>query len=343
MNKEKDFGQGSVSANILRLAIPMTLAQLINVLYNVVDRIYIGHIPHTSTQALTGIGLTLPVITIITAFANLFGMGGAPLFSMARGADEPERAERIMGNSFAMLLASGALLAVFCYLFKHPLLYLFGASDVTYPYANAYISIYLLGTLFVMVSLGMNNFINAQGFGVTGMLTVSIGALLNLVLDPLFIFVFHMGVRHYPIPMCLLHLGTSFSYRRKSNYKINKKTITFKFLAYKGNLRPGLIWICHVNYQQFCPDHVQCYPAEIRRRPVCRNHDGNQFRSGDYNHASHGNYQRGTAHYEFQLWGEKIWKGEVCHFLYCYILYCIYSGNVGIPILFPARLHPDVQ
>ena len=131
MNKEKDFGQGSVSANILRLAIPMTLAQLINVLYNVVDRIYIGHIPHTSTQALTGIGLTLPVITIITAFANLFGMGGAPLFSMARGADEPERAERIMGNSFAMLLASGALLAVFCYLFKHPLLYLFGASDVT--------------------------------------------------------------------------------------------------------------------------------------------------------------------------------------------------------------------
>ena len=195
MNKEKDFGQGSVSANILRLAIPMTLAQLINVLYNVVDRIYIGHIPHTSTQALTGIGLTLPVITIITAFANLFGMGGAPLFSMARGADEPERAERIMGNSFAMLLASGALLAVFCYLFKHPLLYLFGASDVTYPYANAYISIYLLGTLFVMVSLGMNNFINAQGFGVTGMLTVSIGALLNLVLDPLFIFVFHMGVR----------------------------------------------------------------------------------------------------------------------------------------------------
>ena len=195
MNKEKDFGQGSVSANILRLAIPMTLAQLINVLYNVVDRIYIGHIPHTSTQALTGIGLTLPVITIITAFANLFGMGGAPLFSMARGADEPERAERIMGNSFAMLLASGALLAVLCYLFKHPLLYLFGASDVTYPYANAYISIYLLGTLFVMVSLGMNNFINAQGFGVTGMLTVSIGALLNLVLDPLFIFVFHMGVR----------------------------------------------------------------------------------------------------------------------------------------------------
>lgn len=192
---KKDFSQGSVAVNILRLALPMTLAQLINVLYNVVDRIYIGHIPHTSTQALTGIGLTLPVITIITAFANLFGMGGAPLFSMARGANNSERAGRIMGNSFSMLLLSGVVLAALCMMFKRPLLYLFGASDVTYPYADAYLTIYLLGTLFVMISLGMNNFINAQGFGVIGMLTVSIGAVLNLILDPLFIFAFQMGVR----------------------------------------------------------------------------------------------------------------------------------------------------
>lgn len=191
----KDFSQGSVCVNILRLAIPMTLAQLINVLYNVVDRIYIGHIPHTSTDALTGIGLALPVITIITAFANLFGMGGAPLFSIARGANEPEKAGQIMGNSFSMLLLSGMILSVGCYIFKKPLLYLFGASDVTYPYASAYISLYLLGTLFVMINLGMNNFINAQGFGVTGMLTVSIGAVLNLIFDPLFIFVFDMGIR----------------------------------------------------------------------------------------------------------------------------------------------------
>lgn len=194
-NTEKDFGRGSVAANILRLAIPMTLAQLINVLYNVVDRVYIGHIPGTSTDALTGVGLALPVITIITAFANLFGMGGAPLFSIARGAKEPEKAQKIMGNSFSMLLLSGIVLSAACYLSRRPLLYLFGASDVTYPYANAYITLYLLGTLFVMISLGMNNFINAQGFGITGMLTVSIGAVLNLLLDPLFIFVFHMGVR----------------------------------------------------------------------------------------------------------------------------------------------------
>lgn len=191
----KDFSRGSVAGNILRLAIPMTLAQLINVLYNVVDRIYIGHIPGASTQALTGVGLTLPVITIITAFANLFGMGGAPLFSMARGAGLTTRAKNIMGNSFSMLLLSGVILAASCYIFKRPLLYLFGASDATYPYANAYLTLYLFGTLFVMISLGMNNFINAQGFGVTGMLTVSIGAVLNLILDPLFIFVFHLGVQ----------------------------------------------------------------------------------------------------------------------------------------------------
>ena len=190
-----DFGEGSISGNILRLAIPMTLAQLINVLYNIIDRIYIGHLPDVSTQALTGIGLTLPVITIITAFTNLFGMGGAPLFSMARGAGEPARARKILGNSFSMLLISGGILMILCYLSKRPLLYLFGASDITYPYANAYITLYLIGTLFVMISLGMNNFINAQGFGMTGMLTVSIGAVLNLILDPLFIFVLHMGVR----------------------------------------------------------------------------------------------------------------------------------------------------
>lgn len=195
MKNKNDFSKGSISGNILKLAIPMTIAQLINVLYNIIDRIYIGHIPHTSTQALTGIGLALPIITIITAFANLFGLGGAPLFSMARGSNEPKKAGKIMANSFSMLLISGFILVLFCYLFKKPLLYLFGASDITFPYASTYLSIYLIGTLFVMVSLGMNHFINAQGFGVTGMLTVSIGAVLNLILDPIFIFVLHMGVK----------------------------------------------------------------------------------------------------------------------------------------------------
>ena len=272
MNKEKDFGQGSVSANILRLAIPMTLAQLINVLYNIVDRIYLGHIPNTSTQALTGIGLTLPVITIITAFANLFGMGGAPLFSMARGASEPERAERIMGNSFSMLLVSGAILAVFCYLFKRPLLYLFGASDITYPYANAYISIYLLGTLFVMISLGMNNFINAQGFGMTGMLTVSIGAVLNLILDPLFIFVFHMGVRGAAtatiISQCVSCIWVlRFLTGRKAIIKLTRKQLALNFPLIKEISALGLsgfvMSITNSSVQIMCNATLQRYGGDL--------------------------------------------------------------------------------
>lgn len=195
ISEKNDFSQGSVSKNILNLAIPMTLAQLVNVLYSIVDRIYIGHIPNASTEALTGIGLTLPIITIVTAFANLFGMGGAPLCSIARGAHEDERAKKIMGNSFSMLILSAFILMAVCYIFKTPLLYLFGASNKTFGYANSYLTIYLAGTLFVMISLGMNSFINSQGFGKIGMITIMTGALINLILDPIFIFLFHMGVQ----------------------------------------------------------------------------------------------------------------------------------------------------
>ena len=194
MNDQHDFSRGSISRNILSLAVPMTLAQLINVLYNIVDRVYIGHIPHASAQALTGIGLSLPIITMITAFANLFGMGGAPLCSIARGKREDLRAQKIMGNSFSLLLISGFFLMAVCLLFKKPLLHLFGASGDTFPYADAYLTIYLFGTVFVMISLGMNNFINAQGFGRMGMLTVLLGAVLNLILDPILIFGLGMGV-----------------------------------------------------------------------------------------------------------------------------------------------------
>ena len=190
-----DFSKGSVVMNIVRLAIPMILAQLINVLYNIVDRIFIGRILDGATLSLTGIGLCLPIISMVIAFANLFGMGGAPLCSIERGRGNVEEAEKIMGNSFTMMLISGILLTIFCLVFRKPMLYLFGASDATYPYADAYISIYLLGSLFVMIGLGMNSFINSQGFGRIGMMTVLLGAIANIVLDPIFIFVFRMGVR----------------------------------------------------------------------------------------------------------------------------------------------------
>lgn len=195
MERKNDFSKGSIVGNILKLALPMTLAQLINVLYNIVDRIYIGMIPENATLSLTGLGLCLPIISIVIAFANLFGMGGAPLCSIERGRGNEEEAEAIMGNSFILMLITGAVLTVLGLAVKRPMLFLFGASPDTITYAENYITIYLLGNIFVMVGLGMNSFINSQGFGTTGMMTVMLGALTNIVLDPIFIFVFHMGVR----------------------------------------------------------------------------------------------------------------------------------------------------
>ena len=173
----------------------MTAAQLINILYNVVDRMYIGRIPGVGRLALTGLGLCLPIISILIGFANLCGMGGAPLCSIHRGRGENEEAEHIMGNSFSLLLLFGAALTVICLLLKRHILYLFGASDITFPYADGYLTLYLLGTLFVMIGLGMNPFINSQGFGRIGMMTVALGAVVNIVLDPVFIFVLNMGVQ----------------------------------------------------------------------------------------------------------------------------------------------------
>ena len=193
--QKNDFSRGSVVKNILKLALPMTLAQLINVMYNIVDRLYIGLIPENATLALTGLGLCLPIISIVTAFANLFGMGGAPLCSIERGKGNLEEAEKIMGNSFVMMVATGIVLTVLGLAFKRPMLYLFGASDATISYAEDYITIYLLGNLFVMVGLGMNSFINSQGFGTIGMMTVLLGAIANIILDPIFIFAFNMGVQ----------------------------------------------------------------------------------------------------------------------------------------------------
>ncbi|MDD4370087.1 MAG: MATE family efflux transporter [Anaerostipes sp.] len=194
-DRKNDFTKGSVVGNIMSMALPMTLAQIINLLYNIVDRIYIARIPVNGTIALTGLGLTFPIITLISAFSNLFGMGGAPLCSIARGAKNEERAKNIMKCSYTLLVVTGIILTVIVFLFMKPILYLFGASDITFSYARDYLQIYLIGTVFVMISLGMNQFINAQGFGKVGMCTVLCGAVTNIVLDPILIFGFHMGVQ----------------------------------------------------------------------------------------------------------------------------------------------------
>ena len=196
MSEERNnFAKGSISKHILSIAGPMIVAQLINVLYNVIDRIYIGRIPHTATLAMGGLGICLPIISIVIAFSNLFGMGGAPLCSIARGSGNNDEAEEIMGNAFCLLIIFGIGLSIIGFLFKDKILWLFGASKYTFSYANDYLSIYLLGTVFVLIGLGMNSFINSQGFAKIGMITVLIGAILNIILDPLFIFVLDMNVK----------------------------------------------------------------------------------------------------------------------------------------------------
>lgn len=194
-NKETQLGTMPVGKLLLQLAIPAIAAQLINLLYNVVDRIYIGHIPGEGALALTGMGVTLPVIMLVTAFSSLIGFGGAPRASICMGQKEKNKAEEILGNCVTMLLIIAVTLTVLLQLFDRELLVLFGASEQTLPYALSYMQIYTLGTIFVQISLGLNMFITSQGFTKTSMKTVLIGAILNIILDPVFIFVFGMGVR----------------------------------------------------------------------------------------------------------------------------------------------------
>ncbi len=189
-----DFSKGKMWRIIVAQSIPLILAQMVQLLYNVVDRIYIGHLPEVGSTALTGVGLAFPLTTLIAAFTFLFGSGGTPLFSIARGAGREERASKLMGSTFVLLVGSSFLLFLLCFFFRRPILYLFGASQATYGYADQYLRIYLFGTTFSMITTGMNGFINAQGFPKIGMLTTLIGAVLNLVLDPIFIFGLHQGV-----------------------------------------------------------------------------------------------------------------------------------------------------
>ena len=191
--KQLDFANGKIVNNIIGAATPMLIAQILNLLYNIVDRIYIGQIPDVGKLALGALGLCFPIIAIVTAFTNLYGAGGAPLCSIERGKGNRESAEKIMNTSFYLLIITGVIVMVIGLLFCEPLLRLFGASDASMVYAQPYMRIYMCGTIFSMIALGMNPFINAQGFANVGMTTVFIGAALNFVLDPLFIFVLDSG------------------------------------------------------------------------------------------------------------------------------------------------------
>ena len=193
--KENDFGHGSMSSIIIRQALPLTLSQLAALLYTIVDRIFIGHIKDVGFDCLTGIGLTLPFVTIINAFTCLFGQGGSPVFSIARGHGDGKKAGKVMHNSFLLLLSCAVVLTLLSQVFMKPLLYAFGAGDNSYGYAADYLRIYLCGTVFTMFATGMNYYISAQGFPQMAMITVFSGAAINMILDPIFIFALDMGIR----------------------------------------------------------------------------------------------------------------------------------------------------
>ena len=194
MSKKIDFSKGLVWKCIVAQAIPLTIAQLVQLLYNVVDRIYLGHLGDGNSIALTGVGLTFPIVTLIMAFTALFGNGGVPLFSMARGDKDEEKAADILGNAFGLLVISAVLLTTICMVFRRPILFAFGASEASYIYADEYLKIYLWGTVFSMIATGCNGYINAQGFPKVGMFSTLIGAITNIILDPIFIFGLDMGV-----------------------------------------------------------------------------------------------------------------------------------------------------
>lgn len=196
MNKDNEvLATEPVVRLLFKLAIPTVIAQLVNLLYNMVDRIYVGRIPEVGTLALAGLGVTFPIVMLVAAFAGLAGMGGSSRAAIAMGKGEIEKAEKYMGNATALLLLFSIVLTVVFQLIKNPILLVFGASDQTLPYASSYLTIYLVGTVFVQIALGLNTFITNQGFAKISMATVCIGAVLNIILDPVFIFGFKLGVQ----------------------------------------------------------------------------------------------------------------------------------------------------
>ena len=234
MNDDRDFlGKEPLGKLLWRLAVPTVLAQLINMLYNIVDRIYIGHIPKVGALALTGVGVCMPLILIVSAFAALVGNGGAPRASISMGKGDKESAEKILGNCFAMQLVISVILTVVLLIWNRDFLLAFGASENTIEYGVSYMNIYSLGTIFVQFTLGMNFFITAQGFAKTGMISVLIGAVANIILDPIFIFGLKMGVRGAALATILSQALSctwvlSFLFGKKTTLRIRWKNVNLK-------------------------------------------------------------------------------------------------------------------
>ena len=237
---KQDMGTGSIKRLMVQMAVPALVGQVVNLLYNIVDRIYIGHIPEIGGSALTGVGLFTPILMLITAFAMMAGSGGAPRAAIALGQRNTDRAETILGNCFTVLMGLAVVLTVTFYFALPALLRLFGASDVTLPYALTYGRIYILGSVFVLIVMGMNTFITAQGFSKISMLTTVIGAVINIILDPIFIFLLDMGVAGAALATVLSQAVSAFWILR---FLTGKQTI-LKLNPKRMMLVPSIILPC---------------------------------------------------------------------------------------------------
>lgn len=244
MQKNTNLGEDKVSSLLFKLSLPAIVAQLVNLLYNIIDRIYIGRMVNGEI-AMAGVGVAFPIIIMVSAFSALVGMGGAPLAAIKMGRDEDEGAERIMSNSFSILMILSIFLTFFILIFKEPILMIFGGSENTIGYSLDYLSIYIIGTISVQIALGMNPFINTQGFAKIGMMTVMIGAIINIILDPIFIFTLNMGVKGAALATIISQSASAiwvlkFLFSKKSNLKIRKKFLIVKWNIVKNIIALGM-------------------------------------------------------------------------------------------------------
>ena len=316
MDKDKEFlGTEKIGKLLFRLAVPTVIAQIVNMLYNIVDRIYIGHIPGEGSAALTGVGVCMPIIMIISAFAALVSAGGAPRASISLGKGDKDGAEKILGSCFLLQLILSVVLTAVLLIWDRKLLLMFGASENTIDYAAAYMDIYAVGTIFVQLTLGLNAFITAQGFAKTGMLTVIIGAAANIVLDPLFIFVFDMGVRGAAVAT-VISQGVScvwavcFLLSKKTGLKIRLKNAVYCL---------GTCDIYYAGERERNFRVLQFFSFKIRRRYSGRCHDNTDKRNAVCNASLTGHRAGCPAYNELQLRRAKSGpcKKDLPSFAYC--------------------------
>ena len=301
--QNRDMGSGSIPKLLAQLALPAVVAQVVNLLYNIVDRIYIGHMPEVGASALTGVGLFTPILMLITAFAMLCGSGGAPRAAIAMGRGDDDAAEKIMGNCFTLLLILAAVLTVVFYFAAPSLLVLFGASEKTLPYALDYARIYIIGTIFVLIVMGMNPFVTTQGFATFSMMTTVIGAVCNIILDPILIFALNMGVRGAATATVISQaVGAVWVLRFLAGQPHQAAPEREKHAAGGKSHRPlpwaGRFHLCDDCHRKYPFHRLQLQPGTLWRRYRRRRHDHHHQRHPAAQHAGAGALPGRTAHHE---------------------------------------------